>query len=101
MNEYAITQARSLMQNTKSLRDLTVYEAYVFMDELPTHRERAGVWAGSPEGEMASAYLSDKTLVCRYILSLVRPGWMDGGNDADLTGAELARIYVRGERTWE
>jgi hypothetical protein len=85
MNEYATYTARRLLSNSKSFRDLTVAEAYIFLDE----DHDVGVWAGSPEGEMARAYISDKTLVCRFILSLATPGWMDGGDGADATAADL------------
>mgnify|MGYP003645947305 CR=1 FL=1 len=80
MNEYAATEARRLLSNSKSFRALTVMEAYIFLDELkmnlPASNDVVEIGMLLPH----HSYISDKTLVCRFILSLATPGWMDEGN---------------------
>lgn len=63
MNTYAAEEAQRLIKSGRF--------AHVNPDKaraILRKEECQGVWAGSPEGEMAQAYNSDLRLVCRYVL---------------------------------
>jgi hypothetical protein len=80
MNNDRKNEAIAWMTKRKDLRDLTVIQAYIFLDDF---RQEDLV----------------KAVVCRYIIYLAPSGWMCGdGNGgkhdgATMTGGELAGIY--------
>ena len=63
MNTYAAQEAQRLIKSGR-FHHVDVGYALAFLRE----EDSQGVWAGSPEGEMAQAYNSDLRLVCRYVL---------------------------------
>ena len=85
-------QAIALMTKRKDLRDLTLIQAYSFIDDF-----RQGDLIGLSNDEVAE--INRKLIVCRYIMSIAPSGWMDGNGcggkqiGATTNGGELAGIY--------
>jgi hypothetical protein len=63
MNSYAAQEAQRLIKSGR-FNWVDVGEARAILRK----EDSQGVWAGSPEGEMAQAYNSDLRLVARYVV---------------------------------